>query len=55
LFARGSKLADASEYPSQEEILEAWSEVKSELTRAMEDASVEALSAPAPEKMPTID
>lgn len=55
LFARGSKLVEPSEYPSPEEIQLAWQEVKASLSKAMEDVSEEALSAPGPEKVPSFD
>ena len=55
LFARGAKLVEPGEYPSTDEIVLAWEDVKASLCTAMEGASVEALSAPGPEKVPSFD
>ncbi len=55
MFARGAKLPEASEYPSHEEILLGWQEVSANLTTALEGATDEVLSAPAPEKSPSFD
>jgi uncharacterized damage-inducible protein DinB len=55
LFARGAKLLEPSEYPTTEEVLAAWSEVKASLSSAMEGATEEALAAPGPEKIPSLD
>ena len=55
LFARGAKLPAPSEFPSSEEILLGWQQVSANLTAALESASDEVLSAPAPEKSPSFD
>ena len=55
LFARGAKLVDPAQYPSQEEVITAWRDVSESLTAALENASVEALSAPSPVKSPSFD
>jgi len=54
-FERGSKPADAEGYPTPEEIVGAWNEVKAALHGAMENISEEALSAPGPERIPSFD
>jgi hypothetical protein len=54
-FSRGSKLADAAEYPTPEEILKAFAEVSTRLMTVLETATDEALSAPAPERIPSAD
>jgi uncharacterized damage-inducible protein DinB len=55
LFARGAKLVEPEQYPSLEEITLAWQDVSTCMTAAMEEASAEVLSAPAPEKSPSLD
>jgi uncharacterized damage-inducible protein DinB len=55
LFARGSNVADAGQYPSPEEIVAAWHDVKAALTVALEETTAEALSVPGPEKLPSFD
>lgn len=55
LFARGVKMSEAADYPSSEELLLAWQEVKASLQSAMEQASDEALAAPAPKTIPSFD
>jgi len=55
VFARGSNVADAAGYPSPQEMTDAWHEVKAALTVALEDLTVEALSVPGPEKLPSFD
>ncbi len=51
-FGRGKSAEDVSQYPSAEELLAAWKEASAALTAALESATVEALSAPIPEKAP---
>jgi uncharacterized damage-inducible protein DinB len=51
-FSRGKSAADVSQYPSAEELVAAWNEGSVALSAALESASVELLSAPAPEKAP---
>jgi uncharacterized damage-inducible protein DinB len=55
LFARGSKLLDKDQYPSPDELLLAWNEVKPTLTAALESASAETLAAPGPARIPSLD
>jgi hypothetical protein len=55
LVARGSKIADAAEYPSSAELSLALQEVTALLNTAMENASEEALSVPAPGRTPSAD
>lgn len=54
-FARGSRKDDAGLYPSTEELLLAWQDLKSTLDAALEATTSEQLAAPAPEKSPTFD
>ncbi len=51
-FARGKSATEVSQYPSPEELVAAWNEVSASLKSALESATVEALSAPRPEKGP---
>ncbi len=55
LFARGVKLDDAAGYPTPQEISLAWDEVSAALTAAIDQASPEALAAPAPPRIPSFD
>ncbi len=55
LFARGAKVVDAGQYPSPQEITQAWEELTAALKSALEEVSVETLAAPSPEKIPTFD
>jgi uncharacterized damage-inducible protein DinB len=55
LFTRGSKTVGADEYPSAGEILSSFAEVSTRLTAALDAATDEALSAPAPERIPSAD
>jgi hypothetical protein len=55
LFTRGSKTVEASEYPAPEEMLNSFTEVSTRLTAALESATAETLSAPAPERIPSAD
>jgi uncharacterized damage-inducible protein DinB len=55
LFARGAKPLTPAEYPSPEEVVTGWKEASTSLTAALEEASPEVLSAPAPEKSPSFD
>jgi uncharacterized damage-inducible protein DinB len=54
-FARSAKLLDAAQYPRPEEVTAALTESAGALTAAMEAASPEALAAPGPERVPSID
>jgi uncharacterized damage-inducible protein DinB len=55
LFGRGAKPADAGVYPSAEEVVEAWREVKPALDAALESITSEALAAAWTEKAPSFD
>ena len=55
LFTRGSKTVEASEYPAPEEMVKSFAEVSTRLTAALESATAETLSAPAPERIPSAD
>ena len=55
LFARGAKSGDKAEYPSPDEVVLAWQDVKTALDAALENASPEKLSAPAPAGIPNFD
>jgi hypothetical protein len=55
LYARGAKTADGEECPTPEEVIAAWHEVKAIFDDALEDVTEEALSAPAPERIPSFD
>lgn len=53
LFERGVKRTDTAQYPSAEEVVQAWKDVSESLTAALENATEEALAAPA--KPPSMD
>jgi uncharacterized damage-inducible protein DinB len=55
LFERGSKPADASQYPSSQEVLAAWKELSATLPPALEAAPTAAMAAPAPQPSPSFD
>jgi uncharacterized damage-inducible protein DinB len=55
LFARGAKPDDAAQYPSPDEILTAWRDSSASLAAALDTASEETLSAPAPVNPPGSD
>ena len=55
LFARGSARTDRSEYPSVEEIRNAWSQMATDLSTALRNASPETLAADAPAGPPSFD
>lgn len=52
MFARGEKLDGGAAYPSPQTLLDGWREVGALLTQAIENASEEKLSAPAPQPGP---
>lgn len=54
-FGRGAKLGETAEYPSLDELLLAWEDVKAALNDALENASTETLSAPGPAGIPNFD
>lgn len=56
LFARGAERGDASQYPSVEEMREAWNQVSEQLKATLNDASAEpTLGSPSPEGFPSFD
>ena len=55
LFARGAERIADAEYPSADEMRSAWSEVSAELSAALRNAPVDALSKPAPTGPPSFD
>jgi uncharacterized damage-inducible protein DinB len=55
LFARGTKVEAATQYPSPEALLNAWREVSDMLKGALENASEEALAQPSPQGPPSAD
>lgn len=56
MFARGAeRRVDASEYPSVEEMRDAWSQVSEQLKTTLNDSSAEALGSSSPEGMPSFD
>jgi uncharacterized damage-inducible protein DinB len=54
LFARGSKLAAAEQYPAIEELVRAWDDVSGRLASSLANASAEALGEPVSKGM-TLD
>lgn len=55
LFVRGAKQVNQEQYPKPEEVVNAWDDVSSKLTAALEDVSPEILSKPAPQGIPSFD
>ncbi len=55
LFARGAELGDAAQYPSVEEMRDAWNQVSEQLKATLNGSSAEALGSPSPEGMPSFD
>lgn len=55
LFARGAQRGDASQYPSVEEMHEAWNQVSEQLKATLNESSAEALGNPSPEGFPSFD
>ena len=55
LFARGAQRGDASQYPSVEEMREAWNQVSEQLKATLNESSAEALGNPSPEGFPSFD
>ncbi len=54
-FARGQKLDESTGYPSQQTIMDAWTEVSGVLASALENASEEVLGKPATQGPPSAD
>ena len=55
LFARGAERVDASQYPSIQEMRDAWSQVSEQLKTTLNESSAEALGNPSPEGLPSFD
>jgi len=55
LFARGATPATADQYPSVEEIRNAWTDVSARLETAVAEAKAEVLAKPAPEGRRSLD
>jgi uncharacterized damage-inducible protein DinB len=55
LFARGAERVDASQYPSIEEMRDAWSQISEQLKTRLNESSAEELGSSAPEGMPSFD
>jgi len=55
LFARGAAVVEDSLYPEPEELALCWDEISAALTSALQNASIEVLSAPSAEKSPSFD
>ena len=56
MFQRGAeRRADASEYPSVDEMREAWNEVSEQLKTALNESSAQTLGSQTPEGLPSFD
>ena len=55
LFARGAERVDDAEYPSAEEMQNAWNQVSADLAAALSNAPAEALSQDAPAGPPSFN
>jgi uncharacterized damage-inducible protein DinB len=56
LFARGAeRRVDASEYPSVDEMRDAWNQISEQLKATLNESSAEKLGSSAPEGMPSFD
>lgn len=55
LFARGSKIEDANQYPAPEKLLDGWHEVSGVLTDALGNAPEELLAQPVTQGLPSTD
>jgi uncharacterized damage-inducible protein DinB len=55
LFARGAERIDNGEYPSVEEMRNAWSQVSTDLAAVLRNKSAEELAQPAPAGLPSFD
>jgi uncharacterized damage-inducible protein DinB len=55
LFARGSKPADADQYPSAAELLDAWEDLCTSLPAALEEVHEDVLSKPVQQPSPSFD
>ena len=55
LFARGSERVDAAQYPSIEELRDAWNQVSEQLKTTLNESTAEVLGKPAPENSLSFD
>jgi hypothetical protein len=55
LFARGAQRGDAAQYPSVEEMREAWNQVSEQLKATLNGSSAEMLGSAPPEGFPSFD
>ena len=55
LFARGSERVGEAEYPSVEEMMDAWTKISEQLRTALREAPPDVLAKPAPESPPSFD
>jgi uncharacterized damage-inducible protein DinB len=55
LFARGSERVDEAEYPSIDEMREAWNQISEQLKTALREAPEDVLAKATPEGMPSFD
>jgi uncharacterized damage-inducible protein DinB len=55
LFSRGSERVADAEYPTAEEMRDAWNSVSSELSSALKNSPADVLAAAAPKGPPTFD
>lgn len=54
-FERGAKLGDTVQYPSPEQVMQAWKDVSESLMAVLECAAEDVLASPAPPKSPSLD
>ena len=55
MFARGAERVDSAQYPSPEEMRDAWSQISEQLKATLNESSAEKLGSSAPEGMPSFD
>ena len=55
MFARGAERVDASEYPTVEEMRDAWNQISEQLKATLNGSTAEELGSPAPDGMPSFD
>ena len=55
LFSRGAERVDAAQYPSIEEMRNAWNQVSDQLKTTINESTAEVLEKPAPEGPPSFD
>lgn len=55
LFSRGSERVDAAQYPSIEELREAWNQVSEQLKATLNESPAEVLTKPSAEGVPSFD